>query len=211
MEPKKSIADLLRELPNENPVVTHGNLLYRQWKILRIVQIISMVLLFAAVFSIQALNGISLILTAITAMVLFSLSKANPRYRTASILVAVHFVCTILCDLFQNAGLLVLPTSIVGLLAVFQEFRAHSDVLQKADGELSWKWSRLFYWYLGSVLVALFSTLILSTLIVLFDLDQETTYWIVTAVTYLPELAVDIFYLLYLNRSIRLVSQTQTQ
>ena len=42
-----------------------------------------------------------------------------------------------------------LPAAILSLIAVYQEYGAHSEVLSDFDGELSEKWDKLRKWYIG--------------------------------------------------------------
>ena len=100
-----------------------------------------------------------MILQALTVLayviILLQLGKLGVRYQTAAICYLLGNGSLILMNLLtggENAGwtlLISIPASILGLVAKYNEFAAHSDVLLNVDSELSYKWNALWKWYMG--------------------------------------------------------------
>lgn len=104
-------------------------------------------------------------------VILIQLTSVEVRYRTAGICYLVGGVVQILAACI-SAGvqipavvtLLALPSGIVALVAMYQEFTAHSQVLLGVDHDLSEKWTTLWKWNIG-VYAALIGIVVLSLLI----------------------------------------------
>lgn len=75
---------------------------------------------------------------------MFQLSSANGRYKTAAILRAIWLGTLLLGTLLHIPSVLVLGTSILSIIAVYQEYHGHSEVLAEKDTVLSAKWKGLF-------------------------------------------------------------------
>lgn len=93
----------------------------------------------------------------IYAFLLYRMSPAEKRY-----LKAARFLCPAAILGFASGILSIfagnmetlrffvsLPASILSLIAVYQEYGAHSEVLSDFDDELSEKWDKLRKWYIG--------------------------------------------------------------
>ena len=93
----------------------------------------------------------------IYAFLLYRMSPAEKRY-----LKAARFLCPAAILGFASGILSIfagnmetlrffvsLPAAILSLIAVYQEYGAHSEVLSDFDGELSEKWDKLRKWYIG--------------------------------------------------------------
>ena len=91
------------------------------------------------------------------AFILYRMRPAEKRY-----LKAARFLCPAAILGFASGILSIfagnmetlrffvsLPASILSLIAVYQEYGAHSEVLSDFDGELSEKWDKLRKWYIG--------------------------------------------------------------
>lgn len=208
MEEKKSIVDILVNIHGEPPMQTHRRILREFLPVLRLVHILNIVLMAFTVL-IPTWEGFGIILAAASVGCYFALSSANSRYRTAGIFQVLYMLCLLLSTPLNNMGLLMLVSALLKLIADFQEYYAHAEMLERTDGGLAHSWRTLFNWYIVLLLIAMFFSFILTTLVLMLALDRITTFWISTyslsiaAVTYLPELIVDIFYLIYLNRMIR--------
>ena len=194
MEEKKSIVDILMNIPGEPPMQIHRRILREFLPVLLLIHILNIVLMAFTVL-IPTWEGFGIILAAASVGCYFALSTANSRYRRAGIFQALYLLCLILSTPLNNMGLLMLTSALLKLIAGFQEYYAHAEMLDRTDGGLAHSWRMLFYWSLGTLLVAMISTLFLSTLMLMFDWSNTVVFWVVTAVTYLPELLVEILYL----------------
>jgi len=102
------------------------------------------------------------------AIILLQLSKLELRYQTAAVCYLLGSGATILLNLFtggENAGwtlLITIPAAIMSMVAKYNEFNAHSDVLLNVDSELSYKWNTLWKWYIGCYAVILGSVLLIA-------------------------------------------------
>jgi len=119
-----------------------------------------------------------LVLNAVTSalygIILLRLAAEEDRYRTAGICVLISAAVSAL--IFCIAGgdavpgwtlLLSLPASVVSFVGKYNEFTAHSIVLTGVDNELSWKWTVLWKWFIGSFCAVFGSILVLVILPIL--------------------------------------------
>lgn len=148
-------------------------------------------------------SWVSLAIDVATAYLLFRLKDSNARYQTAAILLAIPLVAGLLNLL--GLTILTLVGSICGLVAEYQEYKAHSELIEEKDPKLAGQWGGLFW--MGFV-VAIITTLVgtvLSVFLAAYGMEMDgITVMITVAVT-----AVGLFlkwlYLSYLNRTIKLV------
>lgn len=93
----------------------------------------------------------------IYAFLLYRMSPAEKRYLKAArflcpaaILGFASGILSIFAENMETLRFFVsLPAAILSLIAVYQEYGAHSEVLSDFDGELSEKWDKLRKWYIG--------------------------------------------------------------
>lgn len=137
------------------------------------------------------------------AMILWLLRKTGERYRIAAICQAVAAVAAALLaavsarDMDGGLTLLMeLPTIAVSLLAVYQEYNAHADVLEGLDDMLSEKWRGLWKWYIG-LLIGLFACVILVAIAGILGL-------LATLAAIIGIVIVSILKLVYLYRTAKL-------
>lgn len=113
-----------------------------------------------------------MILQALTVLayviILLQLSKLEPRYQTAAVCYLLGSGATILLNLFtggENAGwtlLITIPAAIMSMVAKYNEFNAHSEVLVGVDSDLCYQWSLLWKWYIGCYAAILGSVLLIA-------------------------------------------------
>lgn len=201
MEQKRSIVDILRDIPGIPPIHRHKKRLAMVYPVLLVVQILNIFYL-AASIELPVWQGLSMILSVITVVCFFILSYANTRFQTAAILRILYLLCAILSEPLNYMGLLMLVSSLLSLAACFQEFYAHGEIVDMTDGALGHHWRNLFFWYLGSLMVSLISAIFLPVLMAVFEWSATVNYWVVTAATYLPEFLVQTLYLIYIWKTI---------
>lgn len=113
-------------------------------------------------------------------LILLKLGSENFYYKVSGIccLIAggLSLVSTLLTGNAENPiweQLLMLPAAIVGIIAEYNEYTGHAEVLEKLDPDLSEKWTKLWVWYLSMTLcivgcvVLLFIAPMLAALILL--------------------------------------------
>lgn len=145
-------------------------------------------------------------LSAGIALCLFYLAPANTRFRTAAILTVVSVGLSVLSQLMPNS-LLTIGISILSIIAAYQEFHGHAEIIEEKDPKLSRRWKNLFVWQIVIGVIAGFSSVAAVVIMVLaeMDLDRITT-WVAGAVI-LVSLIPGVLYLVYLRRMIALVEE----
>ena len=131
---------------------------------------------------------------------MFQLASANGRYKTAAILRAIWLGTLILGTLLHIPSVLVLGTSILSIIAVYQEYHGHSEVLAEKDTVLSAKWNGLFIWsFIAPLLLSIGSSaaMVISSFM---NLDVAKVTAITTGIMRIPQYVIDVIYLLYLKK-----------
>lgn len=104
-----------------------------------------------------ALGAASLLIGLIHAFLLYQMRMASERYRTAAILVGLDAILGFASGMLSIFArdmraviiLISLFTVVISLVAIYQEFRGHAEVLSDFDIFLSEKWNKLWKWYIG--------------------------------------------------------------
>ena len=113
-------------------------------------------------------------------LILLKLGREYDGYRVAGILFLVGSVISTLRGIITwmnpEAGglvLLSLPTAVISLAAIYQEYIAHSAVLVSVDDVLSEKWGALWRWYIryylgmiGCVVLMIFAQVLGAILLI---------------------------------------------
>lgn len=145
---------------------------------------------------------IGYIMSAGIAVCLFFLAPACHRYRTAAILTAVHIGLTVLSPLGLT-NLLTMAASILSIIAAYQEFHGHAEVVEAKDPRLARKWCSLFVWQIIIGLIAGFSSVAAVVIMVLADIAQDQIVAWTSGAVLLVGLIPGILYLLYLRETIK--------
>lgn len=139
-------------------------------------------------------------LSGVTIFLLFRLVAANARYKTAAICFAVALGCALI-----NNTILALVGSICGIVAQYQEYHGHSELVEERDPRLAVKWNRLFWvqFIVGLVLGLLLSMAVV--VLVMITGPEATVPTALTVAISIASLGLEVLYLVYLNRTIKLV------
>lgn len=190
----------------------HRELLSKLLRILFYVHIASLV-----IFAVNAVSSLESITTwvskALTLAViwsLFQLKGANPRYRTAAMCGAVDFICGLLLVNVSTSnlgvsGIAVLAGSVCSLIATYQEYHAHGELVRELDEKLSKKWSNLFVWEIVLGLLTSLVSVIATTILVTQEMDTATVTTIVGILTIIVNIGLSVLYLLYMQRTLKLI------
>lgn len=133
------------------------------------------------------------ILRICTLFFLFRLAPANPRYRKSVIFSAIGMTGLMLDTI---AGLL---TSICTLVGTYQEYHAHSELIQTKDTYLSDKWRSLFLWEIGVGLLVSPISVFGSMLAASTGYSTDTIVSVILVVVVIPTAIIKLLYLKYLK------------
>lgn len=189
----------------------HTDLLRKWLRILFYVHIASIAI--TAVNAVSNLDTItawiSKALSVVAIWSMFQLKDVNPRYRQAAVFSAAVLVCGLLTTPVNSSELglssiLVLVGAIASWVATYQEYHAHSELVAEQDEKLAKKWNNLFgLEILVGLGVSLFST-VATLVLVSAEMDSGTVTTIILVVTYIVTLLLELLYLLYMNRTLKL-------
>ena len=145
---------------------------------------------------------VSRILMAVIVYAMFKLAPANDRYKKAAIQRTLVLAITIATEFMETAAVLTLLAGILSIVAEYQEYHAHSELVEEKDLKLSGKWTSLFMWSIIIGLILGFASTAASMLAVIAGLDVEKAAVIIAAALMIPEYIIDILYILYLKKMV---------
>ena len=171
---------------------------------------VALVSLIITVLGIIGLSGltrwIGLAINAATIYLLFQLTGANPRYKTS----AIFYVAALAAGFINNA-LLGLVGSICGLVAQYQEYHAHGELIEEKDPKLADKWNSLFALELAVTFVGILLTgLLVGSLAAITKLDVAWITVIITVIIAAMGVGLSLLYLRYMKNTIALLEQEIT-
>ena len=130
---------------------------------------------------------------------MFRLAPVNERYKKAGILRAVWLGCMIASLVFLPS-ILILTASILSIIAVYQEYSAHSEVVADKDAKLSRNWHSLFNWSIVTGLLVGFGSVVTALIASFAGVEITRITAIITGILSVPQLVIEIVYLLYLKK-----------
>jgi hypothetical protein len=140
---------------------------------------------------------------------MFRLASANGRYKTAAILRAIWLGTLLLGTLLHIPSVLVLSTSILSIIAVYQEYHGHSEVLAEKDTVLSAKWKGLFIWSIIAPLLLSIGSSAAMVISSFMNLDVAKVTAITTGIMRIPQYVIDVIYLLYLKKMLSIFENNE--
>lgn len=138
---------------------------------------------------------------------MFRLAPMNERYQKAGILRAVWLGCMIASLIFLPS-ILILTASILSIIAVYQEYIGHSEVVADKDARLSRNWHSLFNWSIVTGLLVGFGSMITALIASFAGVEITRITAIVTGILSVPQLVIEIVYLLYLKKMSAIFDQS---
>lgn len=136
------------------------------------------------------------------AVCMFKLAPANARYQKAGIFRAGMLGCTLITAFLYASSILTLAASIMSIIAVYQEYNGHSEMVVAKDPNLSGKWHSLFNWSLIAGVLVGFGSVVAVLIVAMLEMDAVRTTGIIVGVLSVPQLVIDVVYLLYLKKMI---------
>ena len=150
---------------------------------------------------------ISRILMAGMVFVMFKLAPANDRYKKTGIQLAIVLVLTISTELLNTGAVLTLIAGILSIVAEYQEYHGHAELIEEKDHQLTGKWTSLFMWSIVVGLILGFASTAAGVLAAVAGVDTDTAALVIAAAMMIPEYIIDIFYILYLKKMIALFEE----
>lgn len=140
-----------------------------------------------------------------TALCLSQLSLVNAHYRKAALFRIIHIASLLITSLLFSSSVIILAGAIFSILGTYQEYHAHAQLVAEKEPALSRKWSRFFGWALLVEVLVSFVSSALSVAMTMLHYDLSHLITFVMIAQSLPRLMVDVFYLIYMNRTVRLL------
>lgn len=142
---------------------------------------------------------------------MFQLAPVNARYRKAGILRAVMLICTLITAFVHASSILTFTASILSIVAVYQEYNAHSELVSDQDAKLAGKWHSLFNWsILAGVLVG-FGSVLGALIVAAFEVDVVRVTALVIGLLGIPLMIVDLVYILYIRKMIAIFENSEVR
>ncbi len=139
----------------------------------------------------------------------YQLSPFNEHYRKAAIYRGIMAVCTLAVTFLFRSTVLTLAASILSIIAVYQEYTAHGEMIQEKDPKLAGKWRSLFFWGLAAGILISFGTMIAAVVLAVMELpDADAAAWVLVVLS-VPQLVIDLIYLGYIRNMIGLLEEKE--
>ena len=199
----------MEEIMNVEMQRSHIPLLQKWLRFLLHIQMAGMVL--AILNLIPGINRLmtwlSYFLNAGMLYALFMMSPACIRYRKSAVYRAINLSCLILVLIIKNLGLfgsiITLAGSVCGIIASYQEYHGHGEIVKEADQKLQSKWNSLFIWQMiVGVLLGVGTTV---GVVISMVSGGAISVDVVVAVISLPSIVLQVVYLVYLNQTLKVL------
>lgn len=142
---------------------------------------------------------------------MLQMAPVNERYKKAGILRAVMLGCTLVTAFLHASSILTLVASILSIIAVYQEYNAHAELAADKDAELSRKWHSLFNWSIAAGILVGFGSVAAVLIVAMLEMDAVKTTSFIVGLLGVPQLVIDIVYLLYLNKMTAIFGESEVQ
>lgn len=142
---------------------------------------------------------------------MFQLAPANERYKKAGIMRAIMLACTLITAFVYASAILNLAASILSIIAVYQEYNAHSELIADKDSKLSGKWHSLFTWGLIAGILVGFGSTITVLILTMLQSDVVRLTAIIVGILSIPQMILDLVYMLYLKKMVSIFENSEVQ
>ena len=144
---------------------------------------------------------VNTLISVVILFVIYKLSPVNDRYRKAAIFMGISIVLGVLVKT-EILNMLSFVASICSLIAVYQEYCGHAEMMTGIDEKLSRSWHTLFNWnIIGGILIGAFGSITTVLAGVALVLDANIIAGIVLGIVLGFEVIIQIFYLRFLKRT----------
>ena len=188
---------------NENELVVYeeyGDLLQKWLKYLLYIHIVGIVCtLLAGIPVLSVISGwVSTAVLAADAYVLYQIAPACGRYRKAAIFNVVVLVAGLLAK-----SILSLVISICSIVAMYQEYQGHSEIVAQRNPALSGKWNSLFHYQLFAGIISGVAGSAGVVIGVLAQMDSDALVKLIVLILTGVTLILELIYLSYLNQTVK--------
>ena len=144
---------------------------------------------------------------------MFQLAPVNERYKKAGIMRAVMLGCALFTAFVFGSTLLTLAASIVSIIAVYQEYHGHSELIAEMDTKLSERWNSLFTWSILAAVLLSFGASVVAVILVLADMEGGASRISAIAIGLLsiPQCIIDLVYISYIKKMLALFENKEVQ
>ena len=147
-------------------------------------------------------SWISRILMAVMVFSMLKLAPANDRYKKAGIQRAIVLALTIATDLLHSGAILTLIAGTLAIVADYQEYHGHSELVEEKDHQLSGKWTSLFMWSIVVGLLLGFTSTAAGMFAAMAGIDTMKATIMIAAILAIPQYVIEIIYILYLKKMV---------
>ena len=147
-------------------------------------------------------SWISRILMAVMVFTMLKLAPANDRYKKAGIQRAIVLALTIATDLLHSGAILTLIAGTLAIVADYQEYHGHSELIEENDHQLSGKWTSLFMWSIVVGLLLGFTSTAAGMFAAMAGIDTMKATIMIAAILSIPQYVIEIIYILYLKKMV---------
>ena len=150
--------------------------------------------------------GLNLFVILGTICCLKNLEVKNPRYKKAVVFLVLSLAMLFINRMLPNRAV-ALVSSVLSLIAVYQEYASHSEVAAPCDMKLARTWRSLFVWeIIIGVVTAMFSAVAVLALTML-EMDAARMIAIVSGAMMVVDAVLKVIYLSCLNKMVSIVSK----
>lgn len=142
---------------------------------------------------------------------MFQLAPVSERYKKAGIMRVIMLACTLVTAFMFTSSILILVASTLSIIAVYQEYNAHSEVMADKDVTLSGKWHRLFGWSILAAVLLAFGSTVTAMIFSFMEMDAVRLTAIIVGILSVPQTILDIVYIVYINRMIHIFGNSEVQ
>ena len=152
-------------------------------------------------------SWISRIIMAVMVFAMLKLAPANDRYKKAGIQRAIVLALTIATDLLHSGAILTLIAGTLAIVADYQEYHGHSELVEEKDHQLSGKWTSLFLWSIVVGLLLGFASTAAGIFAAMAGMDTMKATIMIAAILAIPQYVIEILYILYLKKMVAIFSE----
>lgn len=147
---------------------------------------------------------------AAAAFCMFQLAPDGVSYQRAGVSRLVMLACSLVTSFLFGSYALTGLAFVASLIAVYQEYYAHSQLILEMDGVLSRNWYRLFWWQIAASILLTVGTSVAAVLIMASDrqVDASRLSGTVVFILEIPRFVLSVIYLSYLKKTVGCLSDT---
>lgn len=174
-------------------------------KVLMVIAIVSLVNSFLSIqpfFPLGITTWISRALMLAMAISMIKMAPIHPRYQKAGIYRCAMLALTLIAAFIFASSFLTIAASVLSIMAVYQEYSAHSELVDEFDPKLSQKWHSLFNWGIVAAVLVGFASFVAAMLAVMMQFDSLNMSAVIVGILSIPQFIIDVIYLRYIGKMI---------